>query len=85
MLEIITPYAPLISAGSALISAVAVLISTVFISRKSRRDRIDDLKVEMQVLFSQPLAPATLKSSRPCNKSQNLLRLLLPMTNGTRC
>ena len=56
MLETITPYAPLISAGSALISAIAVLISTGFIIwttcfRKTRRDRIDDLKVEMQVLL----------------------------------
>lgn len=56
MLEAITPYAPLISAGSALISAIAVLISTWFIIwttyfRKTRRDRIDELKEEMQVLL----------------------------------
>ena len=58
MLDTITPYAPLISAGSAVISAVTVLISTGFIIwttcfRKTRRDRIDDLKVEMQVVLSQ--------------------------------
>ena len=55
MLEVITPYAPLISAGSALISAVAVLISTWFVIwtayfRKTRRDRIDELKEEMQII-----------------------------------
>ena len=58
MLEAIAPYATIISAGSALISTVAVLISTWFIIwttcfRKTRRDKIDELKVEMQVLFSQ--------------------------------
>ena len=58
MLEAITPYATIISAGSALISTVAVLISTWFIIwttcfRKTRRDKIDELKVEIQVLFSQ--------------------------------
>ena len=60
MLEAITPYATIISAGSAFISAVAVLISTWFIIwttyfRKTRRDRIDELKVEMQVLFTRNL------------------------------
>ena len=58
MLEVITPYAPLISAGSALISAIAVLISTFFVIwtacfRKTRRDRIDELKIEMNILFSK--------------------------------
>ena len=58
MLEAIKPYAAIISAGSAFISAVAVLISTWFIIwttyfRKTRRDRIDELKLEMQVLLSQ--------------------------------
>ena len=57
MLEVITPYAPLISAGSALISAVAVLISTWFVIwtayfRKTRRDRIDELKEEIQISAS---------------------------------
>ena len=57
MLEAIAPHAAIISAGSALISTVAVLISTGFIIwttcfRKTERDRIDDLKVEMQVLFT---------------------------------
>ena len=57
MLDAITPYAPLISAGSALISTVAVLISTWFIIwttsfRKTRRDKIDELKEEMQVMLS---------------------------------
>ncbi len=52
MLEAITPYATIISAGSALISTVAVLISTWFIIwttcfRKTRRDKIDELKVEI--------------------------------------
>ena len=56
ILKALTPYTAVISAGSALISAVSVLISTVFIIitffRKTRRDRIDELKVEMQVLFT---------------------------------
>ena len=58
LLKILNPYAIVISAGSAFISAVAVVISTVFIIwtthfRKTRRDRIDELKVEMQVKLSQ--------------------------------
>ena len=58
MIEMITPHAALISAVSALISAVAVLISTWFVIwttcfRKTRRDRVDELKEEMQVLFSE--------------------------------
>ena len=58
MLEAIAPHAAIISAGSALISTVAVLISTYFIIwttyfRKMRRDRMDELKLEMQVLLSQ--------------------------------
>ena len=57
ILKAFTPYASIISAGSAFISAIAVLISTVFITmtffRKTRRDRIDDLKVEMQELFTK--------------------------------
>ena len=58
MLEAITPYAAIISAGSALISAIAVLISTFFVIwttyfRKTRRDRIDELKIEMNILFSK--------------------------------
>ena len=57
MIEIITKYTALISAVSALISAVAVLISTGFVIwvtcfRKTRRDRIDELKVEMQILLT---------------------------------
>ena len=57
MLEAITPYATIISAGSAIISTIAVLISTWFIIwttyfRKTRRDRIDELKEEMQVMLS---------------------------------
>ena len=59
MLEAIAPYAAIISAGSALISAVAVLISTGFIIitffRKTRRDRMDELKVEMQELFAKDI------------------------------
>ena len=56
MLEAIAPHAAIISAGSALISTVAVLISTWFIIwttyfRKTRRDKIDELKVEMQVII----------------------------------
>lgn len=58
MLEAIEPHVPLISAGSAFISAVAVFISTWFIIwttyfQKTRRERIDELKVEMQILFSK--------------------------------
>ena len=58
MLEALTPYTAIISAGSALISAIAVLISTGVIIwttcfRKTRRERIDELKIEMQILFSK--------------------------------
>ena len=50
MVEILAPYAAIISAAAALISAVtAVYIGT----RKTRRDRIDELKVEIQVVLSQ--------------------------------
>ena len=61
MLEAIKPYAAIISAGSALISTVAVLISTGFIIwttyfRKTRRDKIDELKEEMQVMLSDSWA-----------------------------
>ena len=58
MLEMLTPYAPIISAGSAFISTVAVLVSTGLVIwthffRTTRRERIDELKVEMLVLFSE--------------------------------
>ena len=58
MLEAITPYAAIISAGSAFISTVAVLISTFFVIwttcfRKTRRDWMDELKVEMKELFTE--------------------------------
>ncbi len=50
MIEILAPYAAIISALAALISA---LIAMLVIFKKTRRDRIDELKVEMQVLFSK--------------------------------
>ena len=58
MIEMIKENATVIQAASALISALAVLISTWFIIwttcfRKTRRDRMDELKVEMQILLSQ--------------------------------
>ena len=58
MIEMIKENATVIQAASALISALAVLISTWFIIwttyfRKTRRDRIDELKVEIQVKLSQ--------------------------------
>ena len=53
MIEILAPYAAILSAAAALISAVtAVYIGT----RKTRRDKLDELKVEMMVLFTQNLA-----------------------------
>ena len=53
MIEILAPYAAIISAAAALISAVTV----VYIgTRKTRRDRVDELKIEMMVLFTQNLA-----------------------------
>ena len=59
LLGVLKPYTTVISAGSALISALAVIISTVFIImtffRKTRRDRIDELKVEMQELFTKDI------------------------------
>ena len=56
MIEMIKENATVIQAASALISALAVLISTWFIIwtsffRKTRRDRIDELKEEMQVML----------------------------------
>ena len=56
MIEMIKENATVIQAASALISALAVLISTWFIIwtsffRKTRRDKIDELKVEMQELL----------------------------------
>ena len=56
MIEMIKENATVIQAASALISAVAVLISTWFIIwttyfRKTRRDKIDELKVEIQVII----------------------------------
>ena len=51
--EKIAPYAAIISALAALIGAgAAVYVGT----RKTRRDRVDDLKLEMQVLFTLGLA-----------------------------
>ena len=69
MLEAIKPYAAIISAGSAFISTVAVLISTGFIIwttcfRKTRRDKIDELKVEMQILFSEGWDDTKIRSNR---------------------
>ena len=60
MLELIKtlePHATTISAGSAFFSALAVLISTGFIIwttcfRKTRRDKIDDLKLEVLEVVS---------------------------------
>ena len=51
MLEAITPYAPIINAVTVLASFVFVVWTSHF--RKTRRDRIDELKVEMQILLSQ--------------------------------
>ena len=58
LLEILDPHATIISAVSAAISAIAVLVSTGFVIwttcfRKTRRDRVDELKLEIQVLLSQ--------------------------------
>ena len=47
----INNFAPIIEALSVLGSFVFVIWATCF--RKTRRDRIDDLKVEMQVVLSQ--------------------------------
>ena len=57
MIEMIKENATIIQAASALISALAVLISTWFIIwttcfRKTRRDRMDELKVEIGLLLS---------------------------------
>ena len=73
MLEVITPYAPIISAVSAFISAVAVLISTGLVIwthffRKTRRDRIDELKVEMLILFSEGWDEYKIRSGKAVEK-----------------
>ena len=48
-------YVAMIGAVGSFISAGSVIISTIYVVRKTRRDRIDELKVEMQVLFTQNL------------------------------
>ena len=54
MVGILSPYAAIISAGAALISAgTAILIST----RKTQRDRIEELKEQIQVLLSREESP----------------------------
>lgn len=80
MLEALKPHATMISAGSALISAISVLISTGFIIwttcfRKTRRDRIDDLKVEMQLLFSDGWADQIIHNK---GKEDDLFQSLKP-------
>lgn len=68
MLELLEPYATIIRAVSALISAVAVLISTGFVIwttcfRKTRRDRIDELKEEIQVSLERTvIQPSEIQS-----------------------
>ena len=57
LLDILKPHATIISALSAFVSAIAVLVSTGFVIwttcfRKTRRDRIDELKTEMRVYVS---------------------------------
>ena len=53
MLEILEPHAMIISAVSAFITAVAVIISTGFVCfRKTRRDKVDELKLEILELVS---------------------------------
>ena len=51
MLETINKFAPIINAITVLLSFGFVIWTTCF--RKTRRDRIDELKVEMQVVLSQ--------------------------------
>ena len=51
LVEVIAPYAPIINALAVLTSTFFIIWTTYF--RKTRRDRIDELKEEMQVLFSQ--------------------------------
>ena len=51
LVKVIAPYAPIINALAVLTSTFFIIWTTCF--RKTRRDRIDELKVEMQVLFSQ--------------------------------
>ena len=58
MLKSLEPHATIISAVSAFISAVGVIISTGFVIwttcfRKTRREIVDDLKFEIQVLLSE--------------------------------
>lgn len=79
MLEALGPHAAIISAGSALISAIAVLISTGFIIwttcfRKTRRDRIDELKEEMQILFSEGWDDTKIRSNKALENFYKELR-----------
>ena len=50
MIETLAPYAAIISAIAAFVSAVSAML---VIFRKTRRERIDELKTEMQILFSK--------------------------------
>ena len=82
MLEMLKPYASLISAGSALISALAVLVSTYFIIwttyfRKTRRDRMDELKEEIQVMLSDGWAEKIIGGT---NNVEDLFKALKPQT-----
>ena len=56
LLEMLKPHATIISALSAFISAIAVIISTWFViwsaRRKTRQDLIDELKTEMRIYVS---------------------------------
>ena len=49
MIEVLAPYAAIISAISAFVSTGVVIWATCF--RKTRRERMDELKTELQVIF----------------------------------
>ena len=86
MLETLTPYAPIISAGSAIISAVAVFISTWFVIwttyfRKTRRDRVDELKEEIQLSLSLDWADRIVVGE---NDVEDFFKILKPKFQKTR-
>ena len=75
----IEKYAAIISALSAFISTGIVIWVSCF--RKTRRDRIDELKTEMQVLFTGEAVKRIIKDYDPPDE---FFKLLKPKFQGKR-
>lgn len=75
----IEKYAAIISALSAFISTGTVIWVSFF--RKTRRDKIDELKTEMQVLFTEDAVNGIINVYAP---SDEFFKLLKPKFQGKR-